>query len=470
MATIEKKWIWPFELEEQIGAGAMGVVYRARFVKNNRKVALKLLPPEIAANATLAARFQREMEVLKDLRHPNIVYCFGGLCEGDQWFYAMELVEGGTVASLIREQGRLGWRQALDIGQQVCAALAHAHVNGVIHRDVKPGNLLLTKAGKIKLSDFGLAQMAAESKLTAAGKTVGSLHYMAPEQIQGKPPISNKTDLYALGCVLFEMLTGRPPFTGEVMGELLQRHISDTPPLVSSFALDCPPQLELLVSNLLEKDPDRRPADADAVAHRLEEIANEISIKSPRYDRNRPLPAAPPETVSAELQPARGVRPVNKWLASGLAVSLLVSIWLAFFAPGDTRAYLRSELLLVTALKNPDADIREFSARTLGEIGPGAAKTVPELLIATHDSEPRVSIAAIEAIGKIGPGDVAVVAPLTNLQKNDPKPEVRAAAEKSLMQLRENKGSSLSLLVAVVVVAVLLLAGVGYWGWKQVAA
>src|SRR5689334_6205601 len=175
---MEKRWIWPFELEEQIGSGAMGVVFRARFVKNDRRVALKLLPPEVAVNKTLAARFQREMEILKDLRHPHVVHCFGGTCEGDQWYYAMELVESGTLASLLREQGRMPWRQVVDLGMQVCAGLAHAHQRGVIHRDLKPGNLLLTRAGRVKLGDFGLALVSSEAKLTAAGKTMGSLHYM----------------------------------------------------------------------------------------------------------------------------------------------------------------------------------------------------------------------------------------------------------------------------------------------------
>ena len=150
---MDKRWIWPFELEEQIGAGAMGVVYRARFVKNDRRVALKLLPKEVAANATLAARFQREMEILKDLRHPHIVHCFGGTCEGDQWFYAMELIDGGSLQGLLAEQGKLPWRQVVDIAEQVCAALDHAHAQGVIHRDIKPGNLLLTRSGKIKLAE-----------------------------------------------------------------------------------------------------------------------------------------------------------------------------------------------------------------------------------------------------------------------------------------------------------------------------
>src|SRR6516225_2673066 len=123
---MEKRWIWPFELEEQIGSGAMGLVYRARFVKNDRRVALKLLPQEVASNKTLASRFQREMEILKDLKHPHIVHCFGGTCEGHQWFYAMELIEGGTLGGLLHEQGKLPWRQAIQFALQVCAALDYA--------------------------------------------------------------------------------------------------------------------------------------------------------------------------------------------------------------------------------------------------------------------------------------------------------------------------------------------------------
>src|SRR5260370_36760126 len=127
----------------------MGVVFRARFVKNDRRVALKLLPKEVAANATLAARFQREMEILKDLRHPHIVHAFGGTCEGDQWFYAMEWVDSGTLATLLLEQGKLPWRQAVEFALQVCAALASAHTRAGIHPNPKPGTPLPARSGTL---------------------------------------------------------------------------------------------------------------------------------------------------------------------------------------------------------------------------------------------------------------------------------------------------------------------------------
>src|SRR5690606_20720369 len=142
-------------------------------------------------------------DVLKQLRHPHIVHCFGGICESKQRFYAMELVEGGTLHSLLQEVGKLPWETVIDYGQQMSSALDYAHARNVIHRDVKPGNFLISRNGKLTLSDFGLAVVVASQRITAAGKTLGTFHYMAPEQIRGKPPVTGKTDLYALGCVLF---------------------------------------------------------------------------------------------------------------------------------------------------------------------------------------------------------------------------------------------------------------------------
>ena len=238
--AIQDRWIWPFELLEKIGEGAMGVVYRARSVTNNREVALKLLPDEFASDETLAARFEREMDVLKTLKHPHIVHSYGGVCEGRRRFYAMQLVEGGSLYHLIKKRGPMSWKRAVDYARQMCAGLGFAHQHGVVHRDVKPSNFLLTKDGKLKLSDFGLAHVSSATKLTAAGKTMGTYQYMAPEQIRGSTDISAQTDLYAMGCVIFEMLTGRSPFTGDSPAEILQQHLEAVPPRVSDFALDCP--------------------------------------------------------------------------------------------------------------------------------------------------------------------------------------------------------------------------------------
>jgi eukaryotic-like serine/threonine-protein kinase len=466
---MEKRWIWPFAHEEQIGSGAMGVVFRARFVKNDRRVALKLLPKEVAANHTLAARFQREMEILKDLRHPHIVHAFGGTCEGDQWFYAMELIDGGTVGTLLLEQGKMPWRQAVEFGLQVCAALDYAHTRGVIHRDLKPGNLLLTRSGKIKLGDFGLALVSAETRLTAAGKTMGSLHYMAPEQIQGKPPLSNKTDLYALGCVMFELLCGRTPFTGEAMAEVLQQHIRQTPPKVSSLALDCPIQLEALIAELLQKDPDRRPPTAQAVANRLREIDQDFTVKAPRFDKNRPLAAVAAETASAVMPTSP--RTWNRYLVAGLLLAVAVIGWLVLSRMEQQRLNAKLEKKFVTALldEHQPQPVRLFAASALREIGPDAQNALPALLQALNDKDVPVRTAVVEAIGEIGTGDPLLVAELRKFQGRDDQYAVRDVLDKTMKQLSEKPHGS-SVLLYFIGAVLLLVAGAGYWIWKQATA
>lgn len=266
----------PFTIEHELGKGGMGVVYLATYNKNNQKVALKVLAPDIAADEHLSARFLREMEILKKLKHPNIVKYFGGGVSQKQPYYAMEQVAGGSLEEKLQRKKKFSWEDTVKYGIQVCEALEYAHANGVIHRDLKPANLLVEKRGKLKLTDFGIARDTKRTALTAAGKTVGTFDYMAPEQISGKYPISHKTDLYALGCVLFEMMTGQTPFHSENAPETLFKHMDATPPTIRELVMECPVWLEKLVSKLLEKEPDDRPYDALAVKVSLEEVIKKV--------------------------------------------------------------------------------------------------------------------------------------------------------------------------------------------------
>jgi len=267
----------PFLVGQKLGVGGMGVVYRATYTKTGQVVALKLLSSELSNKPRLVARFERELAILKKLKHPNIVPCFGGGKLGEQHFLAMELIEGGSLATELKRRNKLSWEEVIRIGMQVCSALEHAHEHGIIHRDLKPSNLLLTKEGKVKLADFGIARDSDATALTAAGKTVGTFAYMAPEQIRGDPPVTPKADLYALGCVMYELLTGTPPFAGETAGELLFQHMEKKPVRVSTFVLDCPVWLDTLLQHLLEKDPEKRPRDAAAVSMALTEIEVKVA-------------------------------------------------------------------------------------------------------------------------------------------------------------------------------------------------
>lgn len=276
------KSVGPFDLESKLGSGGMGIVYRAAYRKNGRIVALKVLTPELSANSKLVARFEREMEILEKLDHPNITRYYGGGESKGQHFYAMRLMGGGTLAELLKRKGSLPWEQVVEFGQQICDALDHAHENGVIHRDLKPANLFLrmdrkTGVEKLVLGDFGIARDMDATGLTATGMTVGTYAYMSPEQIDGKHAITGKTDLYALGCVLFEMLTGKTPFEGNTAGDLMVKHLQESPPAVRQLAVECPIWLENVIAQLLAKNPSERPHDAASVMMALEEVVLRVS-------------------------------------------------------------------------------------------------------------------------------------------------------------------------------------------------
>lgn len=277
---MEERRMGQFLLEEQIGAGGMGVVYRATYVKTGQQVAVKFVPTELADNERITLRFERELAILKKLRHPHIVHCYGGGVHGSRRYYAMELVPGGTLAQLLRERGRFSWETTIQYSLQLASALHCAHQAGIIHRDLKPANLLIASEGKLKLSDFGLARDIAASGITAEGRALGTFAYMAPEMIRGTPPVSHRSDLYAMGCVMYEFLTGRPPFKGESPAEMIYQHMELSPPRVSSVALDCPIWLEALIAQLLEKEPDKRPRDAAAVETALREVQSKVATQA----------------------------------------------------------------------------------------------------------------------------------------------------------------------------------------------
>ena len=446
---MKKRWIWPFELLEKIGDGGMGEVYRARFVKNDRQVAVKLVP-EDAADSTMLARFEREMEILRSLRHPNIVRCFGGTCEGEQRFYAMELVEGGTLSGLLREQGRLSPDQTIEYALQMCSALAYAHSKGVVHRDIKPSNFLIGRDGRLKLSDFGLATIVAGRKITAADRTVGTFYYMAPEQIRGKPPVSPQTDLYGLGCVLFEMLTGRPPFVGQTSGEVLHQHLTKPPPRVSEFVTGCPQLLDRLVADLLEKDPENRPASAQEVARRFEEIRR-LQSSVTVIERRSPLEAPTAEQKtdrkrrSTEAGPHEGglLWPTSAWwVLSACAVGLIVlGVWnrtLAQRAAGLRRA----ESMLIEAYRSGETAVRVEAGRQLGRIGPYSQRAVTALIAGLQDENIRVRRTTVEALGEAGAAARPAVSQLRRIERTDTEPQVRIAAREALEKIEAAEPAS----------------------------
>lgn len=284
--------IGPFEIERQIGVGGMGLVYSAIYPETGKRVAVKILSPGLIADPKLLKRFEREIEILNRLNHPNIVKYYGGGTENNQRYFAMEFIDKGSLQQVLKKRGRLSWDKAIHVGRQVSSALEHAHNAGIIHRDLKPANLFLSTKGKLKLGDFGIARDTEATALTAAGKTVGTYAYMAPEQIQAGLPITRKTDLYALGCLLYEVIVGETPFQSENPMDMLMQHMNDDPYDVREKVPDCPPQLDRLIGRLLAKEPDDRPYDALAVHTELGEIRDALAKSG--------TGAALAETVAAE--------------------------------------------------------------------------------------------------------------------------------------------------------------------------
>jgi eukaryotic-like serine/threonine-protein kinase len=269
--------IGPYRIERKIGSGGMGTVYLATHDETGQVAAVKVLPASMSREEGFVARFQREVDALRKLHNPNVVELYDDGLDHETYYYAMEYVDGVTLNEEIREKGRINWRQAIGIAVQVCYALKAAHDAGVIHRDLKPSNLILGKDGLVKLTDFGVAQVFAGTRLTRTGGVIGTVEYMSPEQAKGGR-VTKKSDLYSLGAVLYAMLTGRPPFLGKTSLEVVQKHQFgrfDKPIL---FAPDMPHWLDELVCQLLEKDPDKRPPDAYVLSRRLQEIVKKVDL------------------------------------------------------------------------------------------------------------------------------------------------------------------------------------------------
>jgi serine/threonine-protein kinase len=288
---------YPYKIESVLGSGAMGVVYRATDVNRGRPVAVKVVSGEIAQGGKVKARFEREAKILDQFRHPGIVRFLGYGKYRGTIYIAMEFIQGTTLEKVLQESGAMPWRHVVDMAIQVCDALHYAHERGVVHRDLKPSNLMVTEDGRIKLTDFGIAKDLDATSLTATGRTLGTAAYMAPEQIRGTPAVSHKTDLYALGVVLYQMLAGRPPFEGSSPVVLMHSHLNEPPPRPSAKVQEIPRALDDLVVALMAKTPADRPWDAAAVGLVLTELRD-------KAERGEPIPMVWPS--SSDGGPTRG--------------------------------------------------------------------------------------------------------------------------------------------------------------------
>src|SRR5271169_6705538 len=247
-----------YELNHLIARGGMAEVYRAHDRLLDRPVALKVLFPELSVDRSFVERFRREAQAAANLSHPNIVPVFDWGEDGGTYFIVMEFVDGRPLSSILRTAGPLHPDRAAEITADVAGALSYAHRHGVVHRDVKPGNVLITEEGIIKVTDFGIARAVnTEESLTQTGAVMGTATYFSPEQAEGKG-VDARSDIYSLGVVLYEMAVGRPPFTGDSPVAVASKHVRDAPVLPRAANAAVPAALEAVIMKAMAKDPDDR--------------------------------------------------------------------------------------------------------------------------------------------------------------------------------------------------------------------
>jgi tRNA A-37 threonylcarbamoyl transferase component Bud32 len=289
-----------FEIIRKIGQGGMGQVYLAEQASLKRKVALKFLRPDLAANPVALNRFRAEAEAVARINHANIVQVYTVGAFEDRQFMALEYVEGVNLRDYLVRKGPPDVPRALLILKQVAAALQRAGETGIVHRDIKPENILLTRKGEVKVTDFGLSRVfgADELHLTRSGMTMGTPLYMSPEQVQGKQ-VDPRSDIYSFGVTAYHLLCGKPPFTGENAVEVAMKHVHDEPRPLDELRPDLPPALCRLVMRMLHKDPAQRPQTGREILRELNAVGKAPADPNPWADLEATAPPPPPAAPSA---------------------------------------------------------------------------------------------------------------------------------------------------------------------------
>ncbi|WP_456151679.1 Stk1 family PASTA domain-containing Ser/Thr kinase [Desulfofundulus luciae] len=315
-----------YEILEQLGGGGMAIVYKGRDTFLNRLVTIKVLRPEFSSDKDFTRRFRREAQAVASLSHPNIVSIYDVGQEDDIQYLVMEYVDGEDLKTVIRREGALSPEKAVQIAFQVLDALEHAHENNIVHRDIKPHNILITKSGRAKLTDFGIAREATAATVTQTDTIVGSVHYLSPEQARGELA-GPQSDIYSLGVVLYEMLTGSVPFAGDSPIAVAIKHIQEEPEPPSRRNPGISPGLEQVVLRAMQKNPQSRFASAREMARHLEDLFARDGEEATRFiplDEMATRVLKPVEKPREEGVRRRKLRPVG-WVVLALLLLALLS-------------------------------------------------------------------------------------------------------------------------------------------------
>ena len=385
-----------YELLEKIGDGGMAVVYKGKDRLLNRFIAIKILRPEFTKDATFVENFKRESQAAAGLTHPNIVGVYDVGREGNINYIVMELIEGRTLNDIIEDEAPMDYKKVIDISKQVASALKVAHKNKIIHRDVKPHNIMITNDGIVKLADFGIARAVNDATLSTGSKIVGSVHYFSPEQARGNY-VDERSDIYSLGIVMYEMLTGRVPFDGENPVTVALKHINEeiTPP--SELVAGIPPALERCVMKATSKYQTNRYSSAEELIEELDNISfvtdvagTSVFASSDVIEKNRKRMAAEAaEEEAAEVKrkkkKKKGKR--NAIIAAVIILLLAAGGWFAAWKMGVFSSTKPAPELRGLSFDEAKAKAEEegFSIKKGKDI---YSNDYPEGKVCTQDPEP----------------------------------------------------------------------------------
>ena len=315
------KTISHYKIVEQLGAGGMGVVYKAQDTKLDRFVALKFLPSHLIKNVNDLARFSQEAKAAAALNHPNVCTIHEIHDEGENPFIVMEYVKGKTLRDILNEKAQKGLalQECVDIFIQIAEALNNAHKEGIVHRDIKSDNIMITPDGRVKVMDFGLAKLRGSLKLTKSSSTVGTVAYMSPEHLQGKE-VDGRSDIFSFGVVIYEILTGKLPFKGEYESAMMYAILNEEPEPIQKYQPDMSSELLHVLNRALEKDPDQRYQSINDML---------IDLKRLKRDNDKTLRKT---LTEMPVQPARKKSVISKiglWLLVG-TTALVVILYISF--------------------------------------------------------------------------------------------------------------------------------------------
>jgi predicted Ser/Thr protein kinase len=355
---MSNEMIGKYEILEKRGEGGFGVLYKAMDPMIERVVALKVLHTQYASNERLSAWFKREAKAMARLNHPNIVTIHNFEIEGDRHFIVMEYVEGSNLDEDLKKGGPMPIDDVIKAALQMVDGFGYAHENGIVHRDIKPSNIMVDRSGKVKITDFGIAKILGDSKLTKTGTGAGSLHYMSPEQIEGRP-IDTRTDIYSLGITLYQMITGKVPFSDESEFVVMRAHLDQIPTSPSELRSDTPPELDRIVLKMLEKKPEDRYDSMQTLARELKRLAGPVTgydrvvEAEPIDDLTVPMTPTPRRHDLTEAERPSEPKTGSKVPAIGGALVLVIAVavvsYLVFFrgpeTPSDAEAVADSTLV-----------------------------------------------------------------------------------------------------------------------------